>query len=1416
MLYGKITGVIQGKHPKYNVKLDSGETIIVEHNVIEPKPARLLKTGSRLVVLLDGRNAVWSSTDLSSRNKDIRQKSSNVRTILKEQKAQTKFPQHERKPEEPTPTLDNNNLRNQSKGHQKSSEVEREPEQQTVTIVDYNSREGQIIVQTISKKKIRVRLSKESIEWSKVFIGRTFTLETSYHKGDDLPGYTLLIPVDELKKEPLNYRRSEEHQQELAWEIPQEKEKQGPSSPSEKEPPFAHKEQSKQGEKAPPQAGRIEVDRIGIDPAYFHEREQEGHRFEIMAFIKEHLKDDLIEWYQMRCEQPARYGQPVPPLSSPINLALHSVDKSFNRFYTHQARSLEAIRAGRNLIIITPTASGKTLCYNPAIFEHFLSSDASAHALYLFPLNALLMDQKEKLDQIITALAKQGTQIRGEVLKGGIPRENRHHYASAPPHILALNPELLSVILGEAGLWKVFFASLRFVVIDEVHTYRGILGMHTSGLIRQLLLTTRRYGIEPQFILSSATVSNPMDLATRLTSLPAHSFDLLGEHDDGSFQANKHWAVLNPDAHNDSDGYDNYLNTAAMAMVELLTSRNAYGQPSPLNTILFAKSIREVKKVYKIVQDNLRVNHPELVSKVRHYVSSDMSTDEKREIYNGLKSGQLIGVISTNALEAGIDIGKLDACIITGFPFWVMRMRQMAGRVGRHQEGLVLFVPHPVKPLDQYYRTNPELLLDQPPEAFVVDAENSYITRKHINAAAYSLNGIHEEELRIFGSKASETVLQAIRDGVMQHNGNRYYGTRRYFKDTSDPYVIAGIRSNTQRPYSLCRAEASECQASAGCLDPNKKGGCERQIAVLDQPYAYRDCHPGAIYEAMDGEMYRVVSFDDAHCIIWLTPLPETTLERTFVEESTDIEILGAPRESKPLTGGAKLHLGDVRVTRSFTGFYTYSLRPFRRCRRCKRDYQETVLLCPICHKKTAKYFEQTRIVRHDFPAPYQGLGFKITLKTIACWMTVPAEMEKALEPASPCKLPGEDNRVQKFLLSPLDMDRLVHKYYLKPDEKQIIETYAQKAGYALQAAQKTRSNREIILFPGVYDQCLLHLLRGMSSESKALEIFTQLTQYPVVDNLRHVCRKCQTSSLFPAMHTIEHIVYMRYPSVALGDPTDLASHTTLGHPSTGQPTIFWYDNYEGGLGAADKVFDQIEVLLQNSERTIIGCSCTTLEGCPNCTQIGHCDQNNQALTKPGALVLIAALLGKHFDLPLTPFIYSTSKKAKFKKTSDENEYAQYDQGIDEEAPSAPPHGGPFGAEQEANFDPYLILRIQRLIHEPVLAKAYEVRSAEITDEIPAVSAVDLTRAYQEIYRSKRPNTWEINASQSPYQILEVLPAASQRMVQKIYRVIALEIHPDQNPTNKARANEMMKLVNTAYNQIIAEKKKTADEEMHS
>jgi DEAD/DEAH box helicase domain-containing protein len=1177
---------------------------------------------------------------------------------------------------------------------------------------------------------------------------------------------------------------------------------------------------------------------LGIDPAELARLKREGkHRYEIVSWLEQHAKDGLVEWYRLREGAPAQFAAPARPLDPLVQQAVRTTQPGFAGFFRHQAGALDAIRAGRSLVIVTQTASGKTLSYNPALFEHLLQNP-SGHVLYVFPLNALMMDQKEKIDDLRRALVgSSGTLgISAEILVGGLGTERRNEIARSSPNILATNPEMLSVMLSESqSKWRGFFSGLQYIVLDEVHTYRGMFGVHMSSLMRRLLLAARRCGADPRFILCSATVSNPLDLATRLTSLPTDQFDLLDEQQDGSQQRDKHWTVLNPDWGTRKALYASYQEVAAAVFCELLTRKNERGVFSPLNTILFCRSIREVNRVSRLVRQRLERSAPALRDKVKTYISAELTIDAKREIYDGLRSGRYLGVISTNALEAGIDIGGLDACIIAGFPFSVMALRQMAGRVGRKDEGLVCYIPYPLSSLDDYYRDHPDLLLHQPPEVFVVDPENPYISRKHINAAALENGGLSASDLAgLWGERANAIAIQAEKDGAMRRNGARWMGTRRSYTDPTDLYAVQSLRSNAQQPYAVCLDDGQPCDLSPACFDPAHRR-CPRRVTALDRSYVYRDCHPGAVFEAADGKLYRVTQFDDAAHVVRVSELPDDTLERTHVEEDLHVEMSGTARAVKKLAPGIELAWGDVTVRRLFTGYFTYRLVSARRCRRCRREYDETIDTCPTCGHPTEASSTRSRSERKDFPPEYP-LGFSITLKTSACWLSIQPGLEDQLQAASTCKLPGEQNRVLAWLRKPLDLEHLPARLRLTPEEKQAIQDYHRRASEALKSARP--SSQETVLFLGVYGQCVMGELRSLqlsvnsscqpsavssqpdkdgdrssadrdgreradsrklTAESRSLEIFQALTGYPVTEDLRHVCRKCMTSTLFPAMHTLEHAVDARYPSVALGDRSDLGAYTTLGHAGTGAPTVFWFDNYEGGLGAAEKVFEQFTRLLETGLEVLQTCSCATLEGCPRCTYVPDCSEGNEELNKLAGRALIDLILhGKTDAVIQSPraFLYRKKRSVDFDREYQDNEFVREDHGYGSEAPAGP-------TQTQKKVDPYLLLRLQPRVHELVVQRAYEARSHEIDEEVPPVSAADLNAAYRQALSGKLLQEWKLEPGQTPYETLEVLPEASLKMIQQIYRAIALQVHPDANPGRTAWANEMMKRLNAAYGEIV-------------
>ena len=1106
--------------------------------------------------------------------------------------------------------------------------------------------------------------------------------------------------------------------------------------------------------------------------------------------------DKRLEWYWITPRQEAQEVPVSDQLDPRVIEAIRLAVPNFNAFFKHQATALDALNIGRHVLVLTPTASGKTYCYNPAVFQ-FLQGDPTARALYVFPLNALLVDQVDKLQSMANAFREQGTDISVDRLIGGLGKERRDHIQEHPPQILATNPEMLSWVLNGNAYrgWPDFLRRLRFVVLDEVHTYRSLLGLHMAGLIRRLLVACRRYGNpNPQFVLSSATVGAPEELATRLTSLPLDEFQIIGEDEDGSEQQQRHWMMLTPYADVQTNLHNMHLHQAAVTLVDVLTVPT-----EDLNAILFAKSIRDVRFVYRAVQQLLTERQREdLKPEVTSFASALLTNEEKRIIYRGLHDGSLRAVVSTNALEAGIDIGNLDVCIIAGFPFHVMRMRQMAGRAGRRSEGAVIFIPHPMHVVDKFYRENPKRLLTQPPESFVIDHENPYIARKHVVACAASMaGGVQHQELELFGKNLDRIIREAREHKALDVVNTSVYTARRR-RGKNDPWAIGNMRSAEQDPYVICKAPPDKQRvcSTEGCTEFSKgakseDGRCSYLVQLIDRQYVYREAHPGAVFEDRDGHLYEVEEFDDRQKLVWVKPLPENTMRRTFADENTNVTI-GKERGRRELSGGAILVWGDVLITREYSGFFEYDLIPRRRCPRCRRDYAMTVASCPSCKRRTRPYLASSRPKYHDFPGRYQEVAYSIKLETIACWLILPATLETQLAAVSRCRIPGRKNRVAQFLQTappfsdPADLASVVG--LSTAEAEPVFEYFDQRRRVFSSSPTVRRPKNTIPVYPAFYGQCLRHHLRQHLPEDQALAVFAQVTGYPVLTDERHVCRNCVGSVLLPAAHTLNHLVALRYPTVALGDSQDLGFTTYVLHSQTQGTTVFWYDNYDGGIGAAEKIFDKFDVLLHEALESL-DCECRSDEGCPLCTQTFQCGRRNEALSKTAVRGLIHQLLNLPPYVPTDPLYWTESEAREREQESETHEQAPGPVRMPSE-PASPP------------ADPFRLLHVQHHVHDEVLRKALEVRGEEIVAETPPVSIQELQTAYQSVLKYPRPTDWRFPPEWTEYQVLHVDQEASKHLAHMAYKIIVLNVHPDRNRKRVAWATEVTKRVNAAWEAV--------------
>jgi len=422
-------------------------------------------------------------------------------------------------------------------------------------------------------------------------------------------------------------------------------------------------------------------------------------------------------------------------------------NKGISKLYSHQASALEFIRNKNNVVVVTPTASGKTLCYNLPVLDSILR-DENSRALYLFPTKALSQDQLTELYQLVSALDEG---IRTYTYDGDTPSSARQAIRKKG-HIVVTNPDMLHLgILPHHTKWMDFFVNLKYVVIDEVHIYRGVFGSHLANVIRRLKRICRFYGSNPQFICCSATIANPQELSQKIAG---EEFILVDNN--GAPQGEKHFLFYNPPVINKELGIRKSLIKEVARFVAYFLNYN-------IQTIIFARSRLTTEVLTSYLKDFLaKTGRSKDI--VRGYRGGYLS-NLRREIEKGLKDGEIKGVVSTNALELGIDIGQLDACFMAGYPGTISSTWQQAGRAGRRSNSSIAILVASSNPLDQFVINHPDYFFGESPESAVIDPDNLSILVSHIRCASFELPF---EEGEDFGTKKLRDVLEYLeKEGVL-------------------------------------------------------------------------------------------------------------------------------------------------------------------------------------------------------------------------------------------------------------------------------------------------------------------------------------------------------------------------------------------------------------------------------------------------------------------------------------------------------------------------------------------------------------------------------------------------------------------------------------------------------------------------
>ena len=589
------------------------------------------------------------------------------------------------------------------------------------------------------------------------------------------------------------------------------------------------------------------------------------------AFLEELAREDPERLAHLRvlpAREPRLRALPALPDPLPARLSLLGIEG----LYPHQARALGLLDAGRNVVVASGTASGKTLVYN-LHFARTVLEDAPRTALYLFPTKALARDQLRQIR------ALKLTQIRASVYDGDTPREERPLIRRTANLVLS-NPDMLHAsVLPDHARWADFLLRLSLVVVDEAHTARGVFGSHVAMVLRRLRRLVAKYGGDPRFVLASATIGNPAEHAERLVGLP---FEPVSE--DESPAGEKLFALWNPPLIDEESG----ARRGAVGESGELLRRMVENE---VRTIAFARSRRAAELLAEIARRGLS---PQLAGRVKTYRAGYLP-EERRELERKLSEGELLAVAATSALELGIDIGSLDAAILAGYPGTRASMWQQAGRAGRRTDGSLVLLVAQDDPLDQYLVTHPEDLFDKPAEDAVVDPTNPHVVGPHLACAARE-QPLDPAELEFFGEGAPEAAGAMLEDGTLvERRGLLHHRAK---QGDPSPHRSVDIRSASGHLILIVDADTGAV------------------VGHVDESRAFSQAHPGAIY-LHQGEQYEVTELDlKAH-----TALVRSSNADFFTQarDITDIDVLGVRAESK--VGRTPAFFGDVRVTNQVVAF---------------------------------------------------------------------------------------------------------------------------------------------------------------------------------------------------------------------------------------------------------------------------------------------------------------------------------------------------------------------------------------------------------------------------------------------------------------------------------------------------------------
>ena len=589
---------------------------------------------------------------------------------------------------------------------------------------------------------------------------------------------------------------------------------------------------------------------------------------------------------------PPRAAQTHPfPSDLPAQLREALSTRNIDRLYSHQLSAWINSRAKKNIILATGTASGKTLAYNLPVLSTLIENNDS-RALYLFPTKALAQDQLSVLNEqlsVIRPLITDNLLLTTGIYDGDTPQSHRSSIRKNARIVLS-NPDMLHTgILPHHSNWSDFFSNLKFIIIDEAHTYRGVFGSHVANVIRRLKRVADFYGAHPQFILASATIGNPKELAENLIE---EEFELIDN--DGSSRGERHFIIYNPPV---TDSALGLRKSSLLESVRLANDLLAHH----VQSVIFTRTRRSVE----IILTYLQGNHPQsliensksqIANQIRGYRSGYLPI-QRREIEQGLRDGSVKTVVATNALELGIDIGGLGAAILVGYPGSIASARQQAGRAGRGDDPAVSVLVASPNPLDQFLAHHPEYFFGRSPEQALVNPNHLLILLEHLRCAMFELPFQKGDG---FGSISDELLHEYLE--FLVANQDAHFSNEKYYW-MKDSYPAANISLRSASAQSIVLQSLTE-------------DGRPLTIGTVDGESAAWMVHPGAIY-MHEGQQYFVQDFNLEHQLAQLIPVGLDYY--TEAQRSSEIEVLSTSAQSA-VPGGLKAY-SEIQVTTQVVGF---------------------------------------------------------------------------------------------------------------------------------------------------------------------------------------------------------------------------------------------------------------------------------------------------------------------------------------------------------------------------------------------------------------------------------------------------------------------------------------------------------------